>query len=203
MLLQIDRFEQFCEQIVATLTKMHDEFPLRFKHSRQELEARFSYLESTEILKAAIKHLKGEKKIELNESSIGLVGRGPKLSKGEKQLIQQLTEQIKMGGTKPPAIKELIDSAKKNKDSVNELLRLAGENGDLIPVSKDFFFHHDVMEETKAQLRDQFAVKGSLTMSDIRQVIDTSRKYAIPLCEYFDSIGFTQRDGDTRRLGTG
>ena len=200
-LIQFDRFEQFCHQIVSTLEKMHDEFPLRFKHSRKELESRFSYLESNEILKAAIRHLKEEKKIELTESSIGLIGRGPKLSKGEKQLIQQLTQQIKAGGTKPPSIKELTDSAKKNKDSVGELLRLAGENGDLVAVSKDLFFHREVMDKTKNQLRDEFASRGNLTMSDIRQIIDTSRKYAIPLCEYLDSIGFTERDGDNRKLG--
>ena len=201
-LIQFDRFEQFCGQILSALDKMHNEFPLRFKHTRKELESKFSYLESNEILKAAIKHLKSEKKIELNESSIGLVGRGPKLSKGERQLIEQLTKQIKAGGTKPPSIKELIDSAKKNKDSVNELLRLAGENGDLIAVSHELFFHRDVMNETRDKLKEEFAVKGSMTMSDIRQVIDTSRKFAIPLLEYLDSIGFTVRDGDNRKLGS-
>ena len=200
-LIQMDRFKQFCDQILSALEKLHDEFPLRFKHSRKELESRFVYLESNEILKAAIKHLKSERKIELNESSIGLVGRGPKLSKGEKQLIEQLTQQVKAGGAKPPSIKELIDSAKKNKDSVNELLRLAGENGELVAVSKEILFHRDVMEETCNKLRDEFAAKGTLTMSEIRQVIDTSRKYAIPLCEHLDAIGFTERDGDNRRLG--
>lgn len=201
-LIQFDRFEQFSGQVLSSLEKMHDEFPLRFKHARKDLESKFSYLESNEILKAAIKHLKSEKKIELNESSIGLVGRGPKLSKGEKNLIEQLTQQIKAGGTKPPSIKELTDSAKKNKDSVNELLRLAGENGDLIAVSKELLFHRDVMEEMCGKLREEFSAKDALTMSDIRQIIDTSRKFAVPLCEYLDSIGFTTRDGDSRKLGS-
>ena len=39
-----------------------------------------------------------------------------------------------------------------------------------------------------------------MTMSDIRTLIDTSRKWAVPLCEYFDESGFTRRDGDLRVL---
>ena len=202
LLIHKQRFDQFCNQVLATLEKMHDEFPLRFKHSRIELESRFAYLQSREILKAAIKDLKQQKKIELNESSIGLVGRGPKLSKGERHLIEQLTQQVLVGGVQPPTTKELIETAKKNKDSVKELLRLASENGDLVEVAKELYFHKAVLDQTCSRLAEELTKSGGLTMSEIRQILDTSRKYAIPLCEYLDSTGFTVRDGDKRMLGT-
>jgi len=41
---------------------------------------------------------------------------------------------------------------------------------------------------------------GGATMSQLRETLGTSRKYALPLLEHFDSIGFTIRDGDLRRL---
>lgn len=200
LLTQKDRFLQFCDQVIATLTKMHDEFPLRFKHSKAELEAKFGYLESKEILLAAIKHLRSEKRIELTESSVGLVGSGPKLSKGEKQLLEQLSREIGDAGMQPPVVKEIIKKVKKNKDSVEELLRLAGENGDLVPISKELYFHRDTMEDVKSKISNAMQNSDGLTMSDIRQVLDTSRKYSVPLCEFLDSIGFTRRDGDKRYL---
>jgi selenocysteine-specific elongation factor len=39
-----------------------------------------------------------------------------------------------------------------------------------------------------------------MTMSDIRTLIDTSRKWAVPICEYLDDSGFTKREGDLRIL---
>ena len=201
LLIQKDRFEQFCQRVMKTLEKLHAEFPLRFKHAKSDLESRFSYLDSKELLSAAIKKLRSDKKIELNESSIGLVGAGPKLSKGEKQLLEQIANDIKAAGLKPPTAKELTSAAKKNKDSVLELLRLAGENGELVAVSNELYFHRDVIREVCQKLTVEINSADGLTMSEIRQVLDTSRKFAIPLCEYLDSIDFTRRNGDKRMLG--
>ena len=174
---------------------------MRFTHSKTDLHSKFAYLESKEILNQAIKILKSEKKINLTEDAIGLVGAGPKLSKGERQLLDQLTTEVRQAGLKPPTAKDLIKSAKKNKDSVVELLRLAGENGELVAVGNDLFFHSEVITDVKNKLREQIEQTGGLTMSEIRQVLDTSRKYSVPLCEYLDSVNFTKRDGDKRVLG--
>ena len=37
-------------------------------------------------------------------------------------------------------------------------------------------------------------------MARVRDAFGTSRRYALPLMEYFDGVGLTQRDGDLRRL---
>jgi selenocysteine-specific elongation factor len=39
-----------------------------------------------------------------------------------------------------------------------------------------------------------------LTVSEIRDLLQTTRKYAVPLCEYLDRQGFTRREGDLRFL---
>ena len=50
-------------------------------------------------------------------------------------------------------------------------------------------------------LRREFAKKPELTMSELRQAVDTSRKYALPLFNYCDSQGLTTRKGDVRVAG--
>ena len=60
--------------------------------------------------------------------------------------------------------------------------------------------HRQVMEEVQQKLTTALQTTDGLTVSDIRQLLDTTRKYAVPLCEYLDSIGFTARDGDKRVL---
>ena len=195
------RFDQLAERALKTLQRMHEHSPLRFNHPRSALAVEFSYLEQPELLDLVIQELTKQKKVNANVNTIGLVGYGPKLSKGQKALLIELVATVQSAGVTAPTLSELVKSAKKNKESVAELLDMAAENGDLVKVNDDFYLHSDVVDGLKTQLTQEFARTDGLAMSEIRQVLDTSRKYAIPICEYFDRIGFTVRDGDQRQLG--
>jgi len=194
------RIEMIGERVLKTLARLHEKFPLRFSHPRINLTHEFEYLQQPQILDLAIEYLKKQKLVTANVNSIALVGSGPKLSKGQKQLLEQLIQQFKEKGLLAPSVADLEAGATKNKESVVELLDLAAENGDLVKVSADIYLHHHTMEQVTAQLRVALEGSNGLTMSEIRQVLDTTRKYAIPICEFFDQIGFTERDGDLRKL---
>ena len=200
LLIHQQRFEEFCGRIIRTLERMHSEHPLRFKHPRTAMEHQFEYLDSKELLSAAVEALKHEKKIDVNRESIGLVGYGPKLSKGERQLLERLISELLNAGMKPPSVKDLEKLATKNRQAVPELLQMATDNGDLVNITKEIYFHHKTMEQIHQTLAMEIQKNGGLTISEIRQILDTTRKYAVPLCEHLDSIGFTERDGDKRVL---
>jgi len=199
--LQSAQLEELSSRVVKTLGRLHDAHPLRFNHPRSVLDVEFSYLNSKELLEVAVDFLKKQKTIIANVRTVALVGRGPKLSKGQKQLMEELVVQLKSAGLKTPSVKDLMNSAKKNKESVAELLTLACENGELVKVDADLYFHAEVLESAKATLVESFQQSADgLAMSEIRQILDTSRKYAVPLCEFFDRSGFTKREGDNRVL---
>ena len=195
------RFQHLADRIIKTLERLHRLQPLRFTHPRSALSVEFKYLDTPELLDLVIEELKREKKIVANVNSVGIVGYGPKLSKGQKALLGELTEIVRKAGLKVPTVSELESSAKKNKESVRELLEMASENGDLLKIAPEYYIHGEVVAETKRKLVEKIVAADGLTMSEIRQILDTSRKYAIPLCEYFDKTGFTKRDGDKRLLG--
>ena len=136
----------------------------------------------------------------MSRDSIGLVGYGPKLSKGERQLLEQMTTALRKAGVKPPSVKELQELATKNRQSVQDLLQMAADNGELVRINKEIYFHQQVMDEIKQTLATELQQNDGLTVSDIRQLLDTTRKYAVPLCEHLDSVEFTVRDGDKRIL---
>ena len=159
-------------------------------------------MQQKELLNLVIAELNRRREIVANVNSIGLKGYGPKLSKGQKVLLEELVEKIRVSELTVPSIGELQGSAKKNKDSVLELVELAAENGDLVKVSDELFFHAEVLDQTKSQLSAAIEQSNGLTMSEIRQILSTSRKYAVPICEYLDRIGFTYRDGDKRKLAS-
>ena len=198
-----DRLQQIGQRIVKVLGRLHDRYPLRFNHPRNVVENEFAYLNQPAVLAAAMDILKQDKTINANVNSIGLNDRGPKLSKGQKVLLQWLLEEIKTAGLQGPTSKMLISAATKNKDSVDELLTMATENNDVVSVGNDgFFIDVGVLESAKEDLATAMAAADGMTVSDIRQVLGVSRKYSVPICEYFDGIGFTRRNEDKRFLAS-
>jgi len=195
-----DRFEDLAELVVKVLARLHEAHPLRFNHARNVVDNEFAWLEQKELLEPVIQHLKKEKKVVANVNAVALEGYGPKLSKGQKVLLEQLVQQLYASELKPPTVKELEAGATKNRDSVGELLTMATENGDLVAINSDYYFHASRIDEAKAKLSEAIGQSGGLSMSDIRQLLDTTRKWGVPLCEYLDESGFTKREGDVRVL---
>ena len=132
---------------------------------------------------------------------VALVGHGPKLSQNEQKLIVQLVEQYRQASVSPPTVKEMQQQATKNQSSVPQLIALAAADGQLVEVSSELYLHADVARSIRESLVGPLA--GGLTVSQIREILNTSRKFAVPICEYLDRAGFTKRQGDVRVLSEG
>jgi len=57
------------------------------------------------------------------------------------------------------------------------------------------------MKELRAKLAAFFERKPALTVADFRDLTGASRKYAVPLLEHSDRVGWTVRVGDERKWG--
>lgn len=82
-----------------------------------------------------------------------------------------------------------------------QLVQLACDQGVIVRLADDILVHQSVIDEVQNKLSAWLSNGQGITMSDLRQQLNTSRKYAIPLFEHLDAIGFTRRDGDLRYLG--
>lgn len=85
-------------------------------------------------------------------------------------------------------------------DKLPALLEDLVEAGALVRVSGGIYASAERLTAIKAKLREAFRASPQLTASQMREAIETSRKYAIPFLEYLDSSGFTKRQGDLRTL---
>ena len=187
-------------RIARALEKMHDANSLAINFSLDVVKSRFSYVPDPKILNWVLSNLQKQKMIRLANGRIGLEGRGPKLTKNEQLLYDQIVDQFLAAGVETPTIKQLTQSASKNKDAVPNLVSLAVDNGSLEKVTADYYLHVDTLEQIKQKIRTHIEQSEGLTMSEIRSILDTSRKYAVPLSEFLDEIGFTLRKGDVRVL---
>ncbi len=77
------------------------------------------------------------------------------------------------------------------------------ESDRMLEVNLDgkIYFHKDAVEAATSLLRNAFEEKEGLSLSDFRVLLDTTRKFAMPLLNYFDNNGITVRSGDIRQKG--
>ena len=74
------------------------------------------------------------------------------------------------------------------------------ESGELVPASADILFRKTDYEFMIEKIRNELLLKGTITLGQVRDLFNTSRKYAQALLEHLDSAGITMREGDFRKL---
>ena len=82
-----------------------------------------------------------------------------------------------------------------------ELARYLVESGRAVRVTSDLYYPAARWAEVEARVRGHFAGKPALTMGEFKDLIQVSRKYAVPLLEHLDRLGITRREGDLRVPG--
>ena len=197
-----DVIKRLANRISVALRKQHELNPLRSMIDRKSFLSGFDYLGETALVEAVIDRMKSDNLVRLSLTGIGLTDCGPKLSKNEQALLNNIVSWFRGDGLTPPTVADCQKKATKNKDAVPQLINLAVNNGDLAEIDKDFYLHLEVLEDIKSKIRKLIGDKQQVTMADIRDCLGTTRKYAVPLCEYLDSTGFTKREGDFRVLAT-
>ena len=104
----------------------------------------------------------------------------------------RVIELIEAGGFSPPLTKDLGSDA--------AVVRQLVTSGELVRIG-DFHLTASRAADLRRIVREHIDKNGPVTVAEIRDLLGTSRKYAVPLCEWLDSTGATRRDGDLRALG--
>jgi selenocysteine-specific elongation factor len=194
--------EELSNRIEAALARLHEQSPLQTAFDRTQLQNRFAYLGDEAILETVLKRMAAARRIELSQRGVALAGRGPKLSGHEKQLLEWIVDLYRRSGFQPPAVEQVKSQATRNQAAVPSLVELATAQGRLIKVAPEFYLHAEVESHMRDLITTRLAKGQGMTVSEIREALNTTRKYAVPFCEYLDRIGLTQRQGDLRTLRT-
>ena len=194
--------EQWFARFAHALLRLHDHQPLRAMLDRTQLTSRFEYLGDSLFIDAVLQQMASEGRIRLDDKSISLASHKPQLSTTEQELLEMLIKRYEKAMYQPPTTKECQQADTKHEPTIKKLIELAAANGTLVHIGGDLYLHHDAESKMRELLREKMSGRDGLTLSAIRELLSTTRKYAVPICEYLDRIGFTRRVGDVRVLGT-
>jgi selenocysteine-specific elongation factor len=100
----------------------------------------------------------------------------------------------------PPTLQQIIEYTHSDQNRVRKILKILAEQLQLIEVEKELFFHRQAIDKAREILTSFISKEGKLESVKFKYLLETSRKFAIPLLDYFDRIGVTRQVGHTRYL---
>ena len=122
------------------------------------------------------------------------------LSDTEQKLLQAVESLFRSRLFNPPSRTEIVEHTRAPGEKVERTLGIMLEQERLIRVESDLLFHAEAVERARSILVSSIEKQGSLESVKFKYILDTSRKFAIPLLDYFDRIGVTRSVGRTRYL---
>jgi len=123
-------------------------------------------------------------------------------SDDEQKILFSIETLFKTRPFNPPKYEEVAEHTKAEPERIRKLLKILIEQEQLVRVDKDLLFHRDAVERAREKLVKYITEQGGLESVKFKYLLDTTRKFAIPLLDYFDRIGVTRRVGYTRYLKT-
>ena len=113
---------------------------------------------------------------------------------------EKILAAYEQNGLMPPYFKDVAAELHMPLAEAKDFLLLLVEEGKLLKAKEDLYFSAKVISGLQAKLIDFLVQNEEISMSQFKDLTGTSRKYSVPLMEYFDSRNVTLRIGDIRKL---
>lgn len=188
------------DQILSELEDFHKKFPIRNGMSKEELRSKFLSKAKPRLAEEIIDYLISRGSIYQIKDIIALTGFEPKLNDKQLALKKWIVESFEKASFIPPKYEDLQESTLGNNAETEEMLMYLIGSGDLVKVSDELLLLPSSIEQAKSALYDLMKEAGNITVGGYRDILNTNRKVAIGLLEYFDQIKLTRRSGENRVL---
>ena len=187
-------FLAFRQAAMDIAGQFHRKNPLRPGIPREELRAELKADQKVfSGLLPLVRELVSEK------DSVRLASFQAALSGKDEQLRGKIIRELEAAGFQPPEKSELAKKLALDEKRLTDVLRLMDKEGAIVRINETLYLPVSVFQKMIALLKGFFAKKPEMAVSEFRDVLGTTRKYALPYLEYLDSHKFTMRVGDTRK----
>ena len=179
-------------RVENTLDTYHKQFSLRRGIPREELKSRLKL--TPRIFNAVIKKLVESNTLKDARGAVSRLGHEIKFDTSQQVKVQEMMRKFAKSPYATPSVKEC--QAEVGEEIVSALI----EMGELVAVSPDVIFRKQDYDGMVEKIKIAIQQKERITLGEVRDMLDTTRKYVQALLEHLDAIGVTMRDGDARKL---
>lgn len=176
----------------------HQANPLKPGLPKEELKTRLKLHADPRVITFQVARLIEEGRLKADEELVSLAGHRISLGGETEDLKKRILSAYSKGGLSPPTVKALIREM--GEAQVEDVLRLLVKDRSLVRIKEQLYFESQALADLEKRLRDLLEAKGEMTTQDFKDLTGLTRKYLIPLAEYYDQQGVTIRVGEVRRL---
>jgi len=192
----------FEASLVDLLERWHIAHPLLSGISLEEARSVHGDRISPEIFRALVEDIAGRRVVVREGNLLRLPDHRIAVPEQDRGLVEQVRELLARTPLAPPDVKQLATELRVDRHRLNELLGALEKQRVVVGVAPDLYFLGDSVDQVRDDLIRRLSRTSAITTAEFRDYYHTSRKYAIPLLEYFDRQGLTVRAGEIRRLKT-
>jgi selenocysteine-specific elongation factor len=192
-------FQGLLARALAVLQAFHEREPLKDALGREELRQRLSPALEPRLAARVAQTLVERGQAELvPPDGLRLRGRGRSLTLDEEAARAKAVAALASAGLAPPTVAELGQQLGFPPQRISTLLEGPVRDGAVVKVADELYFHSAALAELRTRLLAYLAEHREITTQAFKQLVGQSRKFVIPLSEYFDREKVTLRVGERR-----
>lgn len=202
--LTTEAFDRVCRSIVAELEQHHKREPLARGMLRETLREKVLSHSLPELFGGVIARLEKAGSVVSEKEVVRLTHHRVDLSEKDAHLRALMEQHYLSAGVEAPSVEEVMSQAGVSalqRVQARKILQLLVDNRKIVRIHGETFMHADVIAGLREKLFDYAQKHEPERMIDVaafKELAGVSRKYAIPLLEYFDLQQVTRRAGDKR-----
>jgi selenocysteine-specific elongation factor len=193
-------YQHLKDKMVVVLERYHAENPLKPGMSKEELKSKLPPEVDAKLFTALLSDLMGSKAMVQEKDKVRLASHHISLEGSQQALEEKIEGIMRRSGLTPPSVKELGEQLGASPQEVQDILSLLVNTGTVIRLKEGVYFHQEPVHALRGKLIAFLKERKRISTQDFKALVNVSRKYAIPLAEYFDAVKVTVRVGDDRVL---
>lgn len=183
--------------LIQTLTAFHEKYPIRLGMPKEEIRSKMFTKIKMKVLDEILRMF-GEQ-IVLNGQFLSMKSFEISYTREQDNFIKNLLTALDNNGFKPDGLDSILNgqnNIKHQHDIINNLISMKS----IIKIVDQIYFTKERYDKMVLMLVDAFKSKEKMSLADCRDVLDTSRKFIVPILEHLDQNGVTKRVEDYRML---
>jgi selenocysteine-specific elongation factor len=199
-ILSAESWREALALVTAELERYLKAHRLREGAPKGELKSLLQHSLQPATFDAALEQLLADGSLTLRGDRVSRPEAGPSLSPAQAAVLARMEQKLSSRGFQVPEAAELLGEAT-TPGQGQELLRYLVDSGRAVKVTSEILYPAALWEEIRSRVRAHFERRPALSMAEFKDLLQISRKYAIPLLEHLDRTGVTRREGDSRIPG--
>ncbi len=196
-----DTWKKWKDNSASVLAKFHSDRPEEKGMSKVSWGRAVTDLDiPDEVLTELIGELTKSNSLVFDDGLVSAQGHEVSLKPKDEENCRLILDILDRSGVNVPLPSSIAEQLKLSVDEGKRLIRALKQIGKVIILDERVVISKRTLDSVKEDLTEKFSSGEEFSIADVAEVLQTTRKYVVPLLEYLDDKGFCARDGNKRKI---